>query len=147
MTRTEGRTLAFELLYSLEIQKVAKEEQIDQVNLFLEENNIEEEKVLDYIRQTVEGIANQEEEIKKMISKNLKEKWDISRISKVNLALLKLAIYEMIYSKLPYKVVVNEVVELAKKYGEEQSPSFINGILANIIKEQGLKEEGTTNDI
>ncbi|MCI9413010.1 MAG: N utilization substance protein B, partial [Clostridia bacterium] len=46
--------------------------------------------------------------------------------------------YEMVYSKLPYKVVVNEVVELAKKYGEDTSPSFVNGILANIIKQQGL---------
>ena len=73
-----------------------------------------------------------------MISQNLKEKWDINRISKVNLALLKLGIYEMLYSKLPYKVVVNEVVELAKKYGEDSSPSFVNGILANIIKQKGL---------
>ena len=44
----------------------------------------------------------------------------------------------MLYSKLPYKVVVNEVVELAKKYGEDSSPSFVNGILANIIKQKGL---------
>lgn len=138
MTRTESRTLAFELLYSLEIQKVSKNEKIDQVNLFLETNKIEEKKVLDYIKQTVEGIADNEEEINNMISKNLKEKWDLSRIAKVDLALLKLAIYEILHSKLPYKVVINEVVELAKKYGETQSPSFINGILANIIKEQGL---------
>ena len=138
MTRTESRTLAFEQLYSLEIQKVSKNEKIDQVNLFLEANKIEEKKVLDYIKQTVEGIANNEEEINNMISKNLKEKWDLSRIAKVDLVLLKLAIYEILHSKLPYKVVINEVVELAKKYGETQSPSFINGILANIIKEQGL---------
>lgn len=138
MTRSEGRNLAFELLYSLEIQKVEKEERQEQIQLFLKESEIEEKKVAEYIEQTVDGIFLQEAEIEKMISQNLKEKWDISRISKVNLALLKLGIYEMIYSKLPYKVVVNEVVELAKKYGEDTSPSFVNGILANIIKQQGL---------
>lgn len=141
MTRTEGRTLAFELLYSLEIQKIAKEEQEDQIKLFLEENEIKEEKVSKYIKQTIEGITKQEKEIEKMISENLKEKWNISRISKIDLVLLKLGIYEMIYAKLPYKVVVNEVVELAKKYGDEPSPSFVNGILANIIKQQNLKDD------
>ncbi len=141
MTRSEGRDLAFELLYSLEIQKVEKDEQEEQIELFLEENEIQEEKAAIYIRQTIEGIEKQDEEIKTMISQNLKEKWDITRISKINLALLKLGIYEIIYSKLPYKVVVNEVVELAKKYGDEPSPSFVNGILANIIKKQGINED------
>ena len=138
MTRSEGRNLAFELLYSLEIQKVEKEERQEQIQLFIQESEIEEEKTMQYIEQTVNGIFLQQAEIEKMISQNLKEKWDIGRISKVNLALLKLGIYEMVYSKLPYKVVVNEVVELAKKYGEDTSPSFVNGILANIIKQQGL---------
>ena len=138
MTRSEGRNLAFELLYSLEIQKVEKEERQEQIQLFLQESEIEEERAVEYIEQTINGIFLQEAEIEKMISQNLKEKWDIGRISKVNLALLKLGIYEMVYSKLPYKVVVNEVVELAKKHGEDTSPSFVNGILANIIKQQGL---------
>lgn len=139
MTRSEGRNLAFELLYSLEIQKVEKEEKEEQIQLFLQENAITEENAITYIKKTIHGITLQEENIEKMISQNLKEKWDISRISKVNLALLKLGIYEMVYSKLPYKVVVNEVVELAKKYGEDSSPSFVNGILANIIKQNNLQ--------
>ena len=91
--------------------------------------------------QTILGINENEEEILKLISQNLKEKWYISRISKVNTALLKLATYEIVYAKLPYKVVVNEVVEIAKKYGDENSPSFINGILANIIKQTGITNE------
>ena len=133
MTRSESRGLAFELLYSLEIQKTSKDEQKEQINMFLESQEIKEQKVKEYIDSTINGIEKNKEEILKYISQNLKEKWDISRISKVNLALLELAIYEMIY-----KVVVNEAVELAKKYGEETSPSFINGILANIIKQLGI---------
>ena len=139
MTRTEGRTLAFELLYSLEIQKVNDSEKKEQIELFLKENEVQEEKVIKYVKETISGIAKKEKKITEMISKNLKEKWNISRISKVNLVLLKLGIYEIIETKLPYKVVVNEVVELAKKYGDDNSSSFVNGILANIIKQQGLE--------
>ncbi len=138
MTRTQTRQLAFELLYSLEIQKVTKEEQEEQINLFLEEQEENKEKVREYILDIVKGITNNAEEIQNLISKNLKEKWELSRISKINLTILKLAIYEMVYNKLPYKIVVNEAVELAKKYGEDTSPAFVNGILANIIKQSGL---------
>lgn len=141
MTRTETRELTFELLYSLEIQKTEKSEYSEQIEMFLNEQEINQEKVKTYINQTILGINENEEEILKLISQNLKEKWDISRISKVNTALLKLATYEIVYAKLPYKVVVNEVVEIAKKYGDENSPSFINGILANIIKQTGITNE------
>ncbi len=141
MTRTETRELAFELLYSLEIQKTKQSEYKEQIEMFFNEQEIEQEKVKKYIIQTAKGINENEENILKLISQNLKEKWDISRISKINITLLKLATYEIIYIKLPYKVVVNEVVEIAKKYGDENSPSFINGILANIIKQTGITNE------
>ena len=141
MTRTQTRELAFELLYSLEIQKVAESEQTEQIQLFIEQQEIEEEKVKKYILETTQGIEEHEEEILKNISDNLKEKWEITRISKINITLLKLATYEILCTKLPYKVVVNEVVELAKKYGDDNSASFINGILANIIKKNGISEE------
>ena len=141
MTRTETRELTFELLYSLEIQKTEQNEYAEQIEMFLKEQEIDQEKVKTYITQTINGINENEEAILKLISQNLKEKWDISRISKVNITLLKLATYEIVYAKLPYKVVVNEVVEIAKKYGDENSPSFINGILANIIKQAGTTNE------
>ena len=141
MTRTETRELTFELLYSLEIQKNEKSEYSEQIEMFLNEQEINQEKAKTYINQTILGINENEEEILKLISQNMKEKWDISRISKVNTALLKLATYEIVYAKLPYKVVVNEVVEIAKKYGDENSPSFINGILANIVKQTGITNE------
>ena len=146
MTRTETRELTFELLYSLEIQKTEQNEYAEQIEMFLKEQEIDQEKVKTYITQTINGINENEEAILKLISQNLKEKWDISRISKVNITLLKLATYEIVYAKLPYKVVVNEVVEIAKKYGDENSPSFINGILANIIKQAGIQMR-SNNDI
>lgn len=141
MTRTEIRELTFELLYSLEIQKMEQEEYNEQIELFLVEQNVSQEKAKTYMTETVNGIAKNKEKILELISQNLKEKWDISRVSKINLTLLKLAIYEIMYTELPYKVVVNEAVEIAKKYGDDASPAFINGVLANIIKQTGIANE------
>lgn len=141
MTRSEIRDLAFELLYSLEIQKISQPEQEEQIELFLEANEITEKEATKYIKKVVKGIAENEAEIIESISKNLTEKWELGRISKINLSLLKLATYEMVYGEVPYKVVINEAVELAKKYGDENSPSFINGILANIVKQTGVGKE------
>ncbi len=77
--------------------------------------------------------------IQETISSNLASNWKIERISKISLVLLKLSTYELIYKKkIPYKVVINEVVELAKLYGDENAPSFINGVLGNIVKQNNL---------
>jgi N utilization substance protein B len=141
MTRTEIRELTFELLYSLEIQKMEQEEYNEQIELFLVEQNVSQEKAKTYMTETINGIAKNKEEILELISQNLKEKWDISRVSKINITLLKLATYEIVYTELPYKVVVNEAVEIAKKYGDDTSPAFINGVLANIIKQTGIANE------
>lgn len=132
MNRSETRELAFKLLYQIEIQKETNKEDIE---LFFENNEISSNQAKEYIEDIVNGVSNKSEEIIDMISKNLKEDWKIERVSKVNIALLKLAIYEIVYNKLPFKVVINEVVELAKKYGEETSHLFINGVLASVVKE------------
>lgn len=131
MNRSEARELAFEFLYQIEVQKELNEEQIE---LFFENNEITDNIAREYIKDIVEGIEEKKEQISTIISNNLKTDWKIERISKINLALLKLAIYEIKYKQLPYKVVINEVVELAKKYGEDTSHTFINGILASVVK-------------
>ncbi len=127
--------MAFELLYSLEVQKIEKEEMNEQIDLYIENNKITDNKVIEYIRDIVNGIQENDENINKMISDNLASNWQINRVAKVNIAILKIAIYEIIYKKLPYKVVINEAVELAKAYGDDSSSSFINGVLANIVKD------------
>lgn len=130
MNRSEAREQAFKLLYSTEIQHDNSKEQIE---LYLENNEITNIKMQEYILDVINGIRDNEEEINKKISDNLKKEWSLQRISKIDIALLKLAIYEIIYKGLPYKVVINEVVELAKKYGEDKSKVFINGVLASIV--------------
>ena len=114
MKRSQIRELAFALIYSSEIQKEMNDEKIE---LFIEENEIEGKDDSEYIKTIYNGIKENKEEIVSLISNNLKEKWTMDRISKINLAILEVATFELVYSKLPYKVVINEEVELAKKYG------------------------------
>ncbi len=138
MNRSELRENTFKLVYSNEIQKDFNKEQIE---VFFEGNDIRKEKEIETIKNSFEGINKNIEEINDIISKNLKEKWTIERVSKIDLSILKLAIYELLYTETPYKVVINEAVELAKKYGDDYSKSFINGILASVVKEKNISEE------
>lgn len=138
MQRTAMRELAFKLIYEIEVQKGESEEHIQ---IFVENNEITDEKVAQYLTNVVKGLKANEAEIDELISKNLKENWSLNRISKITLSLLKLAIYEMVYTGLPYKVAINEVVELAKKYADEAAPTFVNGILASVVKEKNLDKE------
>lgn len=136
MSRTEIRELAFQLIYSLEIQN--KEDLQEKIDLYLEDNEIEDNSAKEYIIDAVNGIKENEAEIVEIIKSILAEKWTIERISKINLSILKLAIYEMKYKEIPFKAEINEAIELAKKYGDESSGKFINGALAKAVKELGL---------
>lgn len=140
MNKSTIREVTFKLLYSLEIQKSYEE---DCIKLFLEDTEINEEKVKNEITKDVNNINENGEDIISQISNNLKSDWKLERISKINISILKLAIYEMLYKKVPYKVVINEAVELAKKYGEDASSSFINGVLATVVKKNSLAEKTT----
>lgn len=133
MSRSANRKMAFELIYSLQVQKAENLE--EQIDLYIEDNNLKNEESISYIKKTIKGIKEHEEEIMDKIQKNLKADWKIQRISKIDLSLLVLAIYEIIYESIPYKVEINEVVELAKVYGEDTSKAFINGVLASVVKE------------
>ena len=133
MNRTAIREKDFKLIYSLEIQKY--EDLQEQINLYFESENIENLEAKEYIEDAVLGIEKNKEKIVSLVEKNLKSDWKIERISKIDLAILKLAIYEIKYKDIPFKVVINEAVELSKKYGEDTSKNFVNGILASIVNE------------
>ena len=127
------RELTFKLIYSLEIQK--NENLNEQIELYIENNEIEDNEAIEYLKDCIYGINKNLEEINKTVESSLTSDWKIDRISKINLSLLKLAIYEIKYKDIPYKAEINEVVELAKAYGEDMSSKFINGALAKIVKE------------
>ena len=131
MNRTAIREKAFKLIYSLEIQKYNSLE--EQINIYFESENITDEEAKKYIEDAVLVIEKNKDEICSLIEKNLKSDWKIDRISKIDLSILKLAIYEIKYKEIPFKIAINEAVELAKRYGEDPSKNFVNGILASIV--------------
>ena len=131
MNRTTIREKAFKLIYSLEIQNY--DDLQEQIDIYFESENLDNEEAKKYIEDAVLGIEEHKEEITNLIKENLKLDWKIERISKIDLSILKLAIYEIKYKDIPFKVVINEAVALAKSYGEDSSKNFVNGILASIV--------------
>ena len=128
--KRELRENIFKLLYSNEYNKL----NMDILNYYFEDNDINEEKDKEYIISFLEKEENKKEELEDILKKYIHEDWEYNRISKIKKAILKLAIIEM-QGGLPYKVAVNEAVELAKSYEDEVSSKFINGVLASYIKE------------
>ena len=136
MNRSAMREEAFKMIYSMQIQKVENKE--EQIELYIESNNINNKEAQEYIKDVALGIEKYQENIDNQIKQNLKENWRIERISKIDLSILRLAIYEIEYKEIPYKVAINEDDKLAKKYGENTTKNFVNGILASIIKEEKI---------
>lgn len=130
MNRKLSREKAMELLFGITLSKDTIEEAIES---FLEnyEGDIKEID-LTYIKQALIGIKNNKEEIDKVIEANL-HNWKIDRISKVNLSILRLATYELLYDEtVPKGVAINEALEITRRYSDEKSVSFINGVLDKI---------------
>lgn len=132
MNRRKSREIATRLLFEMQINK---ENHLEILENFRENTD---EKLSDidfeYVIKVLSGVENNIEEIKETISKYL-IKWKIERLPKMNLAILYMATYEILFEEeIPNKVTVNEAIELAKKYGDDNAPSFINGVLNNLIK-------------
>lgn len=128
MNRSEMREQAFVLLYESEFFK-------DKPVADLEEIYIENIDALsEYGKKLFEGAVLQKDELDGIVEKFLKG-WTLARISKVNLAILRLALYEIINCEnVPESVVINEAVELAKKYSGADDSKFINGILGSFSR-------------
>jgi N utilization substance protein B len=128
MGRRASREMAMKLLYQLEIQRDDREAQ---KNRFFEENSLEPNDKA-YIEDVIDGVFANREAIISLIEKHSKG-WKIGRISKIDLSIMSLSIYEICQREdIPYNVSVNEAVELAKRYSSEDAGSFINGILSKI---------------
>ena len=136
MSRKKARDNAFKCIYELEF---IKDKSLDDIlsNCYEENNNSEEEK--QYIQMIVNGVKENIKKIDDIILSKLKN-WSLDRIAKIDLAILRLAIYEVLYvDSIPDKVSANEAVELAKTYGNNDSKSFVNGVIAKVIED---KEDG-----
>ncbi len=90
---------------------------------------------LEFAKETLSGIVEHKDEIVEMIQKYAPD-WPIEKIAKVDRAILEIGIYEIMYSKdVPSVVAINEAVEIAKHFGDKNSPKFINGVLSTVMKD------------
>lgn len=132
MKRRELREHIFELLFRVEFNE--PEEMPEQLKLFFEDLGELDGKDQAYMEEKYARIMEKLPEIDRLLGEAAKS-WKVSRMGKTDLALLRLAVYEMKYDEdVPVAVAVNEAVELSKKFGGDESPAFINGILGRIGK-------------
>ena len=123
MKRSNARELAFKTIYS-KFFNIDENEDID----------VEDKESLEFISKILKSFASNYDEINAIISENLKG-YTVERLYKIDLAIITLAVIELKFIKEePKEVVINEAVELAKKYSTEKSPRFVNGVLADIVK-------------
>lgn len=125
-SRHELREAVFKILFQIENTELDYEELLE----------LEQEEIVksSYVNNTLTEIINKLEEIDNIISNNLKD-WKLDRLSKMDRQILRISAYEILYSDIPYKVSINEAVELSKKYSEkDESYKFINGVLKGIVE-------------
>ena len=138
MRRREQREHIFKLLFMTHFN--SQEEMPDQLSLYFESLEELEEKDQTYMKEKYENILEHVAEIDEMLNEYSKG-WKTSRMNRVDLNALRLAVYELKYDdEVPVGVAINEAVELAKRFGGDTSGSFVNGVLGKIAN-QGAEAE------
>jgi N utilization substance protein B len=132
--RHENRENTFTLLFAKEFDREADAAAF--YNAYLENNDVQ---FADYVKNTFVGVCEQCGELDKEIEQ-VSVKWKLSRMATVTRTVLRLAVYEMLNSDVPVKVIINEAIEIAKKYDDDNSTGFVNGILNKIARNRGLIE-------
>ncbi|MBS4956613.1 transcription antitermination factor NusB [Clostridium sp.] len=132
MKRQKSREKAMELLFSMELSKNSYEETIEN---FIEDYEMDLNTIdVEYIKNVVKIVTDNVEAIDERVMQSLVN-WRLDRVSKVNLTILRLAVGEMMFIEdVPGSVAINEAVELTKKYSDEKSCSFVNGVLDKVLK-------------
>lgn len=134
MVRTELREHIFKMLFQVEFNDSAA--MAENMNYYFETLEDAEEKDKQYIQNKYEAVVSHTEEIDELLNENATG-WKTTRMNKVDLSILRLAVYEIKWDEdVPDKVAINEAVELAKRFGGDSSPSFVNGVLAKFAKQE-----------
>ncbi len=136
--RSKARAIALSLLYQIEISKVDSRQAL---NSYLE-NYPQKQEIIDFFSLLVEGVIINISSIDSLIKEHVKN-WEIERMAVIDRNILRMGCFELLFSEdIPPKVAINEAIELAKRFGDVDSPRFVNGILDKIYKmEKGAKEK------
>jgi N utilization substance protein B len=142
LSRRQARELAFQALFQIDLGRNTPEFALRYAR---NETDLPE-KSLDFLNDMVNGTARHAKEIDDLLMR-FSEGWPLERMSGTDRNILRMAIYELIYREdVPVSVTVNEAVELAKHYGDDDSGKFVNGILGNIIRQFTLPEKPTVDE-
>lgn len=137
MSRKLARESVMQGLYQMSIHN----EYDMELMLKLAENNHKSNKDLDYINSVTENFLKHKEEVDEHIATCLKKGWTLDRIAIVDLAILRLAVTELLYIEdIPMKVAINEAIEIGKRFGTENSGKFISGVLGTISNKENIDE-------
>ena len=131
-TRTQVRTAVVQMLYAIDL---GNEDMTKQSIEYLDERKIKGAKG-EFANSLFQGVLEHLNEIDEVIKNHLNKEWDFSRLVQVDKAILRLAVFEILFTDLAYQVVINEAVEIAKLLSSENSTRFINGMLDKIAKEK-----------
>ena len=134
LSRRRLREEAFKILFSMQFIKVDEQK----VEIYCDINGIGNKEDIGYLVNIVDIYNENNKYLESIIEENKKETWDYSRLDKIAITLIKLAIIEIEYLEIPFKISINECINICKKYNEEKNTKFINGILANYVKIKGL---------
>lgn len=136
MNRSELREKVFRLVFRIAFNDQKELEQQAEFFFGDEEQEGMSEKAQKQVQDKFDNVVAHLEEIDAMINEK-STGWNVSRLGKVELAILRLAIYEIVFDEtIPGSVAINEAVELAKKYAAEESPAFVNGVLAKFVPKE-----------
>lgn len=134
LSRRRLREEAFKILFSMQFIKVNEQK----VEIYCDINGIGNKEDIAYLVNIVDIYNENNKYLESIIEENKKDTWDYSRLDKIAITLIKLAIIEIEYLEIPFKISINECINICKKYNEEKNTKFINGILANYVKIKGL---------
>lgn len=134
LSRRRLREEAFKILFSMQFIKVNEQK----VEIYCDINGIGNKEDVAYLVNIVDIYNENNKYLESIIEENKKDTWDYSRLDKIAITLIKLAIIEIEYLEIPFKISINECINICKKYNEEKNTKFINGILANYVKIKGL---------
>ena len=134
LSRRRLREEAFKILFSMQFIKVDEQK----VEIYCDINGIGNKEDIAYLVNIVDIYNENNKYLESIIEENKKDTWDYSRLDKIAITLIKLAIIEIEYLEIPFKISINECINICKKYNEEKNTKFINGILANYVKIKGL---------
>jgi len=130
VNRHLSRVIVMQTLYELDFRPKSDMDAIKQRNI----DNYDEEADLEYIQSTITGILKKQKEIDAKIAEAAPE-WPLEQISLIDKTILRIAIYELLYTEnIPPKVAINEAVELGKTFGGQNSSKFINGVLGTVYR-------------